>query len=95
MFVQEPLKGLMNMNDTAEYVGSSVLILQRKKKKLLPAENGERGQTVPADVWVVCGWYLRTENESKTRIIIEVIKKALSCVKGHILFLLILFLKLH
>ncbi|ETB71824.1 hypothetical protein A943_09755 [Bacillus sp. CPSM8] len=27
MFVQEPLKGLMNM-----YGGSSVLILQRKKK---------------------------------------------------------------
>ncbi len=30
MFVQEPLKGLMNM-----YGGSSVLILQRKKKAFL------------------------------------------------------------
>jgi len=30
--------------------------------------NGERGQTVPADVRAVCGWYLWAENESKTNL---------------------------
>ncbi|TWM32540.1 N-acetylmuramoyl-L-alanine amidase CwlA [Bacillus paralicheniformis] len=50
--MQEPLKGLMNMNDTAEYVGSSVLILQRKKKKLSSSVK-KSSYTLPAGIFKI------------------------------------------
>ncbi|TWK81258.1 N-acetylmuramoyl-L-alanine amidase CwlA [Bacillus paralicheniformis] len=46
MFVQEPLKGLMNM-----YGGSSVLILQRKKK--LSSSDKKSSYTLPAGIFKI------------------------------------------